>query len=154
MNLSEFDYDLPEELIAQHPSEKRDSARFMVLDRQAKTIVHDYFYNLTEYLDETHLLVINNTKVFSARLIGQRETGGKVELLLLREIRDNLWEVLMKPAKRLPTGSGIFFKNHELSGTIEKNLGEGKGYVSFHCEGNLMETIERLGSAPLPPYIN
>ncbi|MBI4595840.1 MAG: tRNA preQ1(34) S-adenosylmethionine ribosyltransferase-isomerase QueA [Candidatus Tectomicrobia bacterium] len=154
MNVSDFDYDLPEELIAQHPCDKRDQARLMVLDRRSETITHDNFYNLTKYFHSDHLLVLNNTKVFSARLIGQRETGGKVELLLLREIRENLWEVLMKPAKRLTIGSGIFFKDSGFSGTIEKNLGGGRGYVLFHCKGNFMETVERLGSAPLPHYIN
>lgn len=139
--------------MAQYPSEKRDQSRLMIIDRQAETSIHDYFFNLGRYLSARDLIVVNNTKVFPARLTGQKETGGKIELLLLRPIQDMLWEVLLKPAKGISKGVRIIFEDQEFTGLVEKNLGGGKASIRFDYRNDFMEVIEKLGSVPLPPYI-
>jgi S-adenosylmethionine:tRNA ribosyltransferase-isomerase len=153
MKVNDFDFNLPKELIAQHPSEKRDHSRLLVLDRQDQTIEHHHFYDITQYLTENDILVINDTKVIPARLLGVKDmTNAVVEVLLLKEVEPNIWEAMTKPAKRVKIGTIIKFSNlltAECIGIKE----EGIRLYKMTYEGIFIEILEQLGTMPLPPYI-
>lgn len=154
MKTSDFYYDLPQELIAQTPLERRDGSRLMVLDRESGEIAHRHFFDLPEYLHPGDTLVLNNSRVLPARLYGHRvPTGGAVELLLLKDQGGGKWECLARPGRKLKPGAEISFGEGELTATIAEDLQEGKKLVQFHYEGIFLEILERLGKMPLPPYI-
>ncbi|MDQ0204847.1 tRNA preQ1(34) S-adenosylmethionine ribosyltransferase-isomerase QueA [Pectinatus haikarae] len=154
MLLTDFDYDLPENLIAQTPCPQRDHSRLMVLNRNDETIKHQHFFELKKYLKAGDTLVFNNTRVIPARLIGRREkTGGKVEVFLLRRLEGDAWEVLVKPGKKALVGSLINFGT-ELSCEIKENTDFGGRIAEFSYEGIWEEILDRLGQTPLPPYIH
>jgi S-adenosylmethionine:tRNA ribosyltransferase-isomerase len=152
MLISEFDYDLPEELIAQNPLEKRESSRMLVVNRGAEKFSDDYFYKLPQHLKKGDVIVLNNTKVFPARLFGTSETGAKVEVFLVRELESRTWETLAKPARRLKTGKKITFDEH-LVAEVTDRTAEGRVIVKFNSNGDFNEILERVGNMPLPPYI-
>lgn len=156
MLLSEYDYDLPEELIAQMPADKRDNSRMMVLNRKDRTISHKHFYNIVDFIDKDTLLVMNNTKVLPARLIGHKDTGAKIEVFLLKqaEQRLHLWDVLIKPSKRIKPDTIIKISD-ELSVRAIKRLEEnGEWLVELiYDDDNILDVLHRNGNIPLPPYI-
>ncbi|EFM24191.1 tRNA preQ1(34) S-adenosylmethionine ribosyltransferase-isomerase QueA [Selenomonas sp. oral taxon 149] len=154
MNISDFDYFLPEEQIAQVPADPRDSSRMMVLSPKTQSIEHRHFYQLDEYLTDGDVLIFNDTRVIPARLIGVRQpTGGKAEVFLLRQLERDRWEVLVKPGKKMRVGSVITF-GHELSCEVLAYTDFGGRIVKFSYEGIFEEILERLGTMPLPPYIH
>ena len=154
MKTDDFDYYLPEELIAQTPLEKRDESRLMVLDRKTGEITHDKFYDIINYLDKDDVLVLNDTKVLPARIIGTKEdTGAVIELLLLKNINDDLWECLVKPAKRVKIGTVVSFGDGVLKGECVGIFDEGIRHIRFSYKGIFYEILDKLGSMPLPPYI-
>lgn len=154
MKKSDFYYDLPEELIAQTPLEKRDTSRLMVLDKKTGQVQHKHFYDIIDYLQEGDCLVINDTKVIPARLYGQKTgTGGAVEVLLLKDLGDSRWECIVYPGRRLKEGANITFGDGRLTATIDKVLETGNRIISFHYEGIFLEILEELGEMPLPHYI-
>ena len=153
MKTHDFWYDLPEELIAQTPLEKRDTSRLCVLDRKTGKIAHRHFYDILDYLQPGDCLVMNDSRVLPARLLGHRPTGGAVELLLLRDLGDKRWECLAKPGRKLQQGQEVVFGNGELTATIVSVQDDGNRIVEFHYEGIFLEVLERLGKMPLPPYI-
>ena len=154
MKTDDFDYELPKELIAQTPLEKRDESRLLVLDKKTGEIEHKKFYDIIDYLNRGDALVINDTKVIPARIIGEKvDTGAVIELLLLKEIGDT-WECLAKPQKRLKIGTIISFGNGELKANVVEIKDEGITVVKLIYEGILMEVLEHLGTMPLPPYIH
>lgn len=154
MLLSDFDYDLPEERIAQTPVEPRNSSRLMVLDPVEKTIEHQHFYDLKKYLEPGDTLIFNDTRVMPARLIGHREpTGGRVEVFLLRRISGDTWETLVQPGKKARLGTTVKFSD-ELSCEVVDNTDFGGRIVKFSYEGIFEEVLDRLGETPLPPYIH
>ncbi len=154
MKKSDFYYDLPEELIAQTPLEKRDTSRLMVLDKETGQVQHKHFYDIIDYLQEGDCLVINDTKVIPARLYGQKTgTGGAVEVLLLKDLGDSRWECIVYPGRRLKEGANITFGDGRLIATIDKVLETGNRIISFHYEGIFLEILEELGEMPLPHYI-
>ena len=153
MRTHDFYYDLPEELIAQTPLLQRDSSRLMVLDRKTGEVNHRRFYDIIEYLQPGDCLVMNDSRVLPARLLGQRPTGGAVELLLLRDLGDKKWECLAKPGRKLQAGQQVVFGNGELTATITEVQSDGNRIVEFHYEGIFLEVLERLGKMPLPPYV-
>lgn len=151
MLLEEFNYELPENLIAQLPAQKRDMSRMLVLDRALKTMEHKHFCDITNYLTENDLLVLNNTKVIPARLYAKKDTGALIEIFLVREIKKDIWIALVKPSKRVKTGM-ILKVSDELSVEIlEKD--EDKWQVHLLYEGNIFEILDKVGNIPLPPYI-
>jgi len=152
MLISEFDYELPEELIAQNPLEKREDSRMLAVRRDAKSFQDEHFYNFPQHLKKGDVVVLNNTKVFPARLIGQSETGARIELFLVREIEHRIWETLARPARRLKTGKKILFDKTLSAEVLEKTV-EGRIVVRFECEENFDEILEQIGQTPLPPYI-
>lgn len=153
MLLSEFDYTLPEELIAQTPSEKRENSRMMVLGVNNKTIENKHFYDIVDLLDSSHVLVLNNTKVIPARLYGYKDTGAKIEVFLLKEHESKEWEVLIKPSKRVKEGTVVKIAD-ELSVEVVKPLeDDGKWLVKMIYEGEILDILHRVGNIPLPPYI-
>lgn len=153
MHLSEFDYELPAELIAQEPLEKRDASRMLVLDRKARSWLDAEFDSVSQYLEADDVLVLNNTRVFPARLIGRRDpSGGKVEVLLLRQLEPMLWEALMRPG-RLGKGSRLRFAEGKLLAEVVTVLEGGLRVLSFECDGALEEILVQFGEIPLPPYI-
>lgn len=153
MKTSDFDYNLPEELIAQTPIEKRDTSRLMVVDRNTKEIEHKHFYDLIEYLNEGDTLVLNDSKVFHARLYGvKEETGAKIETFVLKPLADNMFEVMIKPAKRLKVGSVVKFDENLSMEVIEK-YEEGLAKVRFFGCSDVFSYIDKIGTVPLPPYI-
>lgn len=152
MLVSEFDYNLPEELIAQTPSEKRDECKMMVLDKQTQSIEHKHFYDIVDYLDENTILVLNNTKVIPARLYGYKDTGALIEIFLLKDKGDKNWEALIKPSKRIKVGTEIKISD-ELKAKALENLGDGKWLIELIYDGILYEILDRVGNIPLPPYI-
>lgn len=155
MKTDDFDYYLPEELIAQTPLEKRDNSRLLILDKETGTICHKHFADIIDYLEEGDALVINDTKVIPARLIGAKEeTGAVIEILLLHNISDNIWECLAKPQKRLHKDTIITFGNGELKCKVIDILEDGITHVEMLYEGIFLEVLESLGSMPLPPYIH
>ena len=149
----DFYYDLPEELIAQTPLERRDGSRLMVLDRQTGEIEHKHFYDIVDYLRPGDCLVMNDSRVLPARLLGHRPTGGAVEVLLLRDMGDKKWECLCKPGRKMREGDSVTFGNGELTATVVAVQEDGNRIVEFHYEGIFLEVLERLGKMPLPPYI-
>lgn len=154
MERQDFYFDLPEELIAQDPLEDRSSSRFLVLDKNTGNIEHKVFKNIIEYLNEGDCLVINNTKVIPARLIGQKEgTGGSVEVLLLKRREDNIWEALVKPGKKARIGARISFGDGLLVGEVIDVIDEGNRLIQFSYTGIFEEILDTLGQMPLPPYI-
>lgn len=154
MNLSDFDYDLPEELIAQTPIKKRDTSRLMVLDKKSGDINHLHFHDILDLLNKGDVLVLNDTKVIPARLIGSKlDTGAVIELLLLKDLGNNIWECLSRPAKRLKVGTIVTFSSKLQAEVIEKK-DEGIVHVKLIYNGILMEILDELGSMPLPPYIH
>ncbi len=153
MKTSLFNYILPEELIAQHPIKDRDHSRLLVMDKISGSINHKHFYDIIDELDNNDVLVINNTKVIPARLMGTKETGGIIEVLLLHENEDKTWECLVKPAKRIKEGQIVYF-GELLSAKLIKHLDEGRAIFKMEYEGIFLEILEELGEMPLPPYIN
>jgi len=154
MLLSDFDYDLPEELIAQTPVEPRNASRLMVLDPKTEEISHHHFYDLKNFLVPGDTLIMNDTRVMPARLIGHRDqTGGKVEIFLLRRIDANHWETLAKPGKKAQEGNVINFSD-ELSCEVKARTDFGGRIVEFRYDGIFEEILDRLGETPLPPYIH
>ncbi|WP_097016024.1 tRNA preQ1(34) S-adenosylmethionine ribosyltransferase-isomerase QueA [Anaerocolumna aminovalerica] len=154
MTKEDFNFYLPEELIAQDPLEDRSSSRLLVLDKETGELEHKVFKDIIDYLKEGDCLVINNTKVIPARLIGEREgSGAKVELLLLKRQENDVWETLVKPGKKAKTGDRISFGDGLLVGEIIKVVDEGNRLVKFYYEGIFEEILDKLGQMPLPPYI-
>ena len=154
MKTSDFYYDLPEELIAQDPLEDRTASRLLVLDRQTGTVEHKIFSDVIDYLNKGDCLVINNTRVIPARLIGEKEgTGGKVEVLLLKRRANDVWETLVKPGKKLKPGAKITFGDGRLRAEVLEVVEEGNRLVKFYYEGIFEEILDSLGEMPLPPYI-
>ena len=153
MNKSDFDFYLPEELIAQTPLEKRDTSRLLHLDKQTGEIGHKHFYDIKQYLHEGDCLVLNDSRVLPARLIGARPTGGTVELVLLKDLGDNRWECLSRPGRKTKPGQELVFGNGELTAVVEEVTLGGNRIVKFSYEGIFLEILERLGKMPLPPYI-
>ena len=153
MKTHDFYYDLPEELIAQTPLERRDGSRLMVLDRQTGEIEHKHFYDIVDYLRPGDCLVMNDSRVLPARLLGHRPTGGAVEVLLLRDLGDKKWECLCKPGRKMREGDSVTFGDGELTATVVAVQEDGNRIVEFHYEGIFLEVLERLGKMPLPPYI-
>ena len=153
MRKSDFYFDLPEELIAQTPLERRDSSRLLHLDKVTGALEHRHFYELLDYLREGDCMVFNDSRVLPARLIGSRPTGGSVELVLLRDLGDGRWECLSRPGRKTKPGTEILFGNGELKATVESVAEGGNRIVRFDYEGIFLEVLERLGKMPLPPYI-
>lgn len=154
MKVTDFDFNLPEEFIAQHPYEKRDEARLMVVDKNSGEIQHKIFRDVIEYLNPGDCLVLNDTRVLPARLIGAKEgTGGKMEFLLLKRTGKDEWETLVKPGKRALLGTRFEFGNGELKAEVVGMGEEGARIVKFHYDGIFEEVLDRLGQMPLPPYI-
>ncbi len=153
MKTSDFFFELPEELIAQTPLEQRDSSRLMLLDKVTGEIGHSVFSRLPEYLRAGDCLVMNDSRVLPARLIGRRATGGAVEVLLLTDLGDGVWECLTRPGRKTPVGTTLFFGEGELSGEVVEAVRDGNKRIRFTYEGIFLEVLERLGRVPLPPYI-
>ncbi len=153
MKTSDFYYDLPEELIAQTPLQKRDSSRLLVMDRQSGALQHRHFYDILDYLQPGDCLVMNNSRVLPARLLGHRPSGGAVEVLLLRDLGEKRWECLVKPGRKMQLGHQVIFGNGELTGTVVEVQESGNRVVEFQYEGIFLEVLESLGKMPLPPYI-
>ena len=154
MTTDDFDYELPKELIAQTPLSKRDESKLLVLDKETGDVTHKKFYDIIDYLNPGDALVINDTKVIPARIIGEKvDTGAVIELLLLKDLGDT-WECLAKPQKRLKVGTIISFGNNDLKAKVIEIKDEGITIVKLIYDGILMEILERLGSMPLPPYIH
>ena len=149
----DFYYDLPEELIAQTPLEKRDTSRLLVMNRETGEVCHRHFYDVIEYLHPGDCLVMNDSRVLPARLLGHRPTGGAVEVLLLRDLGNKRWECLCKPGRKMQVGNEVVFGNGELTATVKEVKEDGNRIVEFHFEGIFLEVLERLGKMPLPPYI-
>ena len=153
MLLSDFDYDLPEELIAQKPIEPRNFSRLMVLDPARRTIEHEHFYDLKKFLTAGDTLIFNDTRVIPARLIGRKSTGARAEIFLLRRLNATCWESLVKPGRKITEGAEIFFGN-ELSCKVIGRTDFGGRVVQFKFSGIFEEILDRLGETPLPPYIH
>ena len=153
MKTSDFVYDLPEELIAQTPAERRDASRLLVLDRDTGAMEHRHFYDLPDYLRPGDCLVLNDSRVIPARLFGVRPTGGAVEVVLLKDMGDGLWECLARPGKKMRPGTAVSFGGGELTGVVESVEDDGSRIIRFRYEGIFLEILERLGNMPLPPYI-
>ena len=153
MKKSDFFFELPEELIAQTPIAQRDASRLMHLDRLTGEITHRHFHDLPEYLRPGDCLILNDSRVLPARLIGCRPTGGSIELVLLRDLGDDRWECLSRPGKKTREGQEILFGEGELKASVEKVVSGGNRIVKFTYEGIFLEILEKLGRMPLPPYI-
>lgn len=153
MKLSDYDYELPREYIAQYPSEKRDHSRLMVLHRDTGEIEHRIFYEIIDFIDKGDCLVINDSKVFAARLFGKRRTGGKSEVFLLKKIPENRWEALVNPGRKMPPGTEVEFGDN-FRCLIHDRTDVGGRVVEFTADGEIDELIERYGHIPLPPYIS
>ena len=156
MNIEDFNFDLPEALIAQTPLEKRSESRLLIIDKATQTMTDQHFYNIIDELETGDTLVLNNTRVLPARLHGQKaDTGGHIELLLLKNTVDDTWEVLAKPAKKLKNGTVISFGAGRLTATVvDDTLDHGGRIVTFNYDGIFLEVLESLGEMPLPPYIH
>ncbi len=153
MKTSDFNYDLPPELIAQTPLDRRDGSRLMTLDKTTGEIGHHHFYDLPQFLRPGDCLVLNNSRVLPARLIGHRPTGGTVEILLLVDKGGDVWECLVRPGKKLREGARVSFGNGQLQAEVQKVLSDGNRLVHFEYKGIFLEVLEELGRMPLPPYI-
>lgn len=153
MKTSDFDFQLPEELIAQTPLERRDASRLLTLDRESGAVGHHHFYDLPRFFRPGDCLVLNDSRVLPARLIGHRPTGGACEVLLLVDKGGDLWECLVRPGRKLKPGAQVIFGDGQLTATVEEELNDGKRTVRFHYQGIFLEILEQLGRMPLPPYI-
>ena len=153
MKTHDFWYDLPEELIAQTPLERRDASRLMVLDRKTGEVQHRHFYELGEFLRPGDCLVMNDSRVLPARLLGTRPTGGAVEVLLLRDLGEKKWECLCRPGRKMQVGQQVQFGGGELTGVVREVREDGNRVLEFAYSGIFLEVLERLGRMPLPPYI-
>ena len=153
MKTSDFNFELPQELIAQTPLERRDASRLMTLDKVTGETGHCHFYDLPKFLNPGDCLVLNDSRVLPARLIGHRPTGGVCEVLLLTDKGDGVWECLVRPGRKLRPGAQVIFGDGELTAQVEQELEDGKRLVRFAYEGIFLEVLERLGKMPLPPYI-
>lgn len=153
MKKSDFYFDLPEELIAQTPLERRDASRLLTLDKTTGAIAHHHFYELPQFLRPNDCLVLNDSRVLPARLLGHRSTGGAVEVLLLRDLGDGKWECLTRPGRKTQPGTALSFGDGELTATVVDAIADGNKIVQFHYDGIFLEVLERLGKMPLPPYI-
>ena len=153
MKKSDFYFDLPKELIAQTPLDQRDQSKMMHINKNTGAVEHRHFYELPEMLQEGDCLVLNDSRVLPARLIGTRPTGGNVEVLLLRDLGDSKWECLTKPGKKTRTGTEISFGDGQLKCEVIEVLENGNRIVKFYYEGIFLEILESLGKMPLPPYI-
>lgn len=153
MKKSDFNFDLPEELIAQTPLERRDASRLLKLDRQTGAIEHRHFYDLPDYLNAGDCLVLNDSRVLPARLLGNRSTGGSVEVVLLRDLGDGKWECLTRPGRKTRPGAELTFGDGTLTATVVDVIEDGNKILQFHYEGIFLEILEKLGKMPLPPYI-
>ena len=154
MKLEEFDYYLPKELIAQVPIKKRDESRLMILDRKEKTIGHEIFKNIINYLEPGDCLVRNNTKVIPARLYGKKETGANVEFVLLKRIEGDIWESIVRPGNKLKPGAKVIFGDGLLEAEVLDIMEGGTRKVEFHYDGIFNEVLDKIGLMPLPPYIH
>lgn len=152
MQISDYEFELPEELIAQKPLEKRENSRMLVVKRSENNWRDAHFYDFPSFLHEGDVLVLNNTKVFPARLLGETETGAKIEIFLVEETEHQIWETLARPAKRLKIGKKIVF-NENLSAEVIEKSDEGRVFLRFYADGIFDEIIDRIGKTPLPPYI-
>ncbi|WP_179395960.1 tRNA preQ1(34) S-adenosylmethionine ribosyltransferase-isomerase QueA [Lacticaseibacillus absianus] len=154
LTTEDFDYDLPQELIAQTPLQKRDASRMLVLNAETGALEDKHFYDILDYLEPGDAIVMNDTRVMPARLYGVKpETGAHMEVLLLRNIEGDQWETLMKPAKKAPVGTEIDFGDGLLTATVVEELEHGGRIIEFHYDGIFMEILDQLGETPLPPYI-
>ena len=153
MKKTDFYFDLPEELIAQTPLERRDASRLLVLNKKNGKIEHRHFFDLPAYLQEGDCLVMNDSRVLPARLLGCRSSGGGVELVLLRDLGEGKWECLSRPGRKTKPGTELSFGDGELTATVLSVADGGNRIVQFHYEGIFLEVLERLGTMPLPPYI-
>ena len=155
LKTEDFKYELPEELIAQVPAEKRDLSRLMVMDRKTGALSHRHFYDIVDYLNEGDVLVLNRSRVIPARLFGKRaDTGADIEILLLRKVENDVWEALVKPGKKCKLSTRIIFGDGELCAEITEITEEGNRILRFSCEnGSVSDAIHRIGQMPLPPYI-
>ena len=153
MKKSDFYFDLPEALIAQTPLERRDSSRLLLLDKNTGEIEHRHFYDLPAYLHKGDCLVMNDSRVLPARLLGCRSSGGSVELVLLRDLGEGKWECLSRPGRKTKPGTELSFGDGELKATVLEVAEGGNRIVQFHYDGIFLEVLERLGKMPLPPYI-
>lgn len=153
MKTHDFYYELPEELIAQTPLQRRDASRLMVLSRSTGEIAHKHFYDIIDYLNPGDCLVLNDSRVLPARLLGRRPSGGAVEVLLLRDLGDKKWECLCRPGRKMREGDTVSFGDGELTATVRRVCEDGNRVVEFRYQGIFLEVLERLGKMPLPPYI-
>ena len=154
MKVSEFNYELPEELIAQTPIANRDNSRLMVLNKNIKTIEHKVFKDIIDYLKPGDCLVRNNTKVIPARLYGKKETGANIEFLLLNNIEGDIWETIVRPGNKLHIGTKVIFGDGLLEAEILDTIAGGTRKVVFHYNGIFNEILDKIGLMPLPPYIH
>ncbi len=152
MKTSDFYYDLPKELIAQTPVEPRDSSRLMVIDRNNKTLEHKHFYDIVDYLNEGDCLIVNDSRVLPARIYGKKATGANVEFLLLSQVRNNVWECLVKPGRKARQGDTFTFGDIMRCQVLDV-LESGNRVVEFYCEDNFYSALDKVGQMPLPPYI-
>jgi len=151
--LEDFQYDLPKELIAQYPLTERDECRLMIINRESNELFHTQFLNIVDYLKPNDCIVINNTKVFPARLYGRKDrTGAQIEVFLLRNLEGNLWEVLVNPARKVRIGNKIMIDDDLICDVVDNTLSGGR-IVEFSSNGNIFSILERVGNVPLPPYI-
>ena len=153
VKLSDFDYELPQELIAQMPADKRQNSKMLVLDKTNNTIEHKHFFDIVDYIDENSILVLNNTKVLPARLYGKKDTGGKIEVFLLEGVRGKIWNALIKPSKRVKPDTIIKISDELSVRAIERLEEAGEWIVELIYEGNLFDILHKVGNIPLPPYI-
>ena len=153
MKLEEFDYYLPEELIAQTPIEKRDESRLLVLHREDGSWEHKHFFDLIDYLNPGDVLVLNDTKVIPARLYAHKETGAAIEIVLINQVDMNHWKALVKPGRKVLPGTKLLFESERLTAEVEAVVEEGMRLLKFDFEGNFFEILDEIGNMPLPPYI-
>jgi S-adenosylmethionine:tRNA ribosyltransferase-isomerase len=153
MKVSDFDYELPEELIAQTPAQKRDFSKMMVIHPQTSEIEHKHFFDIVDYIDDSCVLILNNTKVIPARLFGYKPTGAKIEIFLLKQKENKQWEVLIKPSKRVKVGVSIKISDTLSATVLEQLEDDGKWLVQLHYEGDIYGVLSEVGNIPLPPYI-
>ena len=154
MKTSDFDYELPRELIAQYPADRRDESRLLVVRRDGGALEHRRFRDVGEYFEPGDVLVVNESEVIPARLLGRRSGGGRAEMFLLRDLADHRWEVLVRPGARIREGAELSFGDGQLMARVEEVLPDGKRVVSLSAPGDVAAAAERLGAVPLPPYID
>ena len=154
MKKSDFNFYLPENLIAQTPIERRDTSKLLVLDKKNGSIEHQHFYDILDYLESGDCLVMNDSRVIPARLLGRRKTGGVVEVLLLKDLGNDRWEALTKPGRKTRAGEEIFFGESDLKAIVVDEIEDGKRVLEFTYTGLFLEILDKLGQMPLPPYIH